>query len=56
MRSRDQETPRTGFTLRFLFFSKLPPEQVHSYLCVRRIPAVEQKEGFARALLSLGGT
>ena len=44
------------FTLRFLFFSKLSRGQVRDYLCAQRDRTVEQKEGFERTLLSLGGS
>jgi DNA-binding PadR family transcriptional regulator len=41
------------FTLRFLFFSKLPPEKVLDYLKVQQKKTVLQKETFQRTLVSL---
>jgi PadR family transcriptional regulator, regulatory protein AphA len=41
------------FTLRFLFFSKLAPEQVLDYLRSQQKKTVLQKESFQRTLVSL---
>jgi len=41
------------FTLRFLFFSKLPPEQVLEYLKAQQKKTVLQRDSFQRTLVSL---
>ena len=41
------------FTLRFLFFSKLPPAQVLEYLKVQQKKTVLQRDSFQRTLVSL---
>ena len=41
------------FTLKFLFFNKLPPEKVLNYLKKQQKKAVMQKEDFQRTLVAL---
>jgi hypothetical protein len=41
------------FTLRFLFFGKVSPENVLEYLTAQQKKTAEQKENFQRSLISL---
>ena len=50
---RNSYRVKDEFTLKFLFFNKLPPEKVLNYLKKQQKKTIMQKEDFQRTLVSL---